>query len=195
MRRPRRITVIAATCAVAAAATTTANAGGSLPVSHASNTRAQAFPNADSCHASGKGLYVLPDRRCTPGALNPAVTQATIHRTICVSGWTSTVRPPESVTEQEKRKAIRAYGNYRGSRLTPYELDHQIPLELGGATNDARNLWPEPNYSGAGHGYYLNPKDHVEDRLKTLVCDGKLRLATAQRLIADNWVAAYPKYH
>ena len=34
-----------------------------------------------------------------------------------------------------------------------------MPLELGGATNDARNLWPR-----AG-GVTPNPKDAVEDDL------------------------------
>ncbi|MGW4529241.1 hypothetical protein [Amycolatopsis sp. NPDC004378] len=35
----------------------------------------------------------LPDPACTPGALNPDVTQASIGSTICVSGWTATIRP------------------------------------------------------------------------------------------------------
>jgi hypothetical protein len=38
----------------------------------------------------------LPDRTRTPGALNPKVTQATIGTTICVRGWTQTVRPPQA---------------------------------------------------------------------------------------------------
>src|ERR1700751_1081179 len=59
-------------------------------------------PGAGSCHARGSGLDVLPDPPCTPGATNPTVTQATIHQTICTSGWTATVRPPESYTEQLK---------------------------------------------------------------------------------------------
>jgi hypothetical protein len=34
------------------------------------------------------------DASCTPGAFDPDVTQSTIDQTICVSGWTATVRPP-----------------------------------------------------------------------------------------------------
>jgi hypothetical protein len=34
-----------------------------------------------------------PDPHRTPGAINPAVTQDTIASTICVKGWTRTVRP------------------------------------------------------------------------------------------------------
>src|SRR5438105_1739217 len=40
----------------------------------------------------------LPDAACTPGALNPDVTQATIGQTICTSGFSARVRPPTSFT-------------------------------------------------------------------------------------------------
>jgi hypothetical protein len=59
---------------------------------------------------------------------------------------------------------------------------HLVPLELGGAVNDPRNLWPEPGASP-------NPKDAVEDELNQEVCDGQTSLAQAQRLIATNWIA------
>jgi hypothetical protein len=120
----------------------------------------------------------MPDPSCTPGALNPAVTQATIYKTICVSGWTDAVRPPEGITEQEKAASMAAYGD-TGS-MEGYEYDHFVPLELGGATNDARNLWPEPGASP-------NPKDGVEDSLRQAVCDGRISLARAQREIVRNW--------
>jgi len=84
-----------------------------------------------------------------------------------------------------------AYGD-RG-RASAYEYDHLIPLELGGAVNAAGNLWPEPDYSGHA-GFYLNPKDHLENVLNHLVCSRKMPLLTAQELIANNWVAAYRKY-
>jgi hypothetical protein len=41
----------------------------------------------------------LPNPTRTPGAINPAVTQANIGETICMKGWTKTVRPPERYTE------------------------------------------------------------------------------------------------
>jgi hypothetical protein len=71
-----------------------------------------------------------------------------------------------------------AYGD-RGSS-SGYEYDHFVPLELGGAVNDPRNLWPEPDASP-------NPKDAVEDELHRLVCDGSMRLAAAQQIIVRNW--------
>lgn len=73
-------------------------------------------------------LFSLPDPRCTPGAISPAVTQANIHSTICRRGYTEAVRPPESVTEPEKRASLAAYGDTKP--LHEYEYDHLVPLEL-----------------------------------------------------------------
>lgn len=151
-----------------------------LVYSSASNSLVQKQPPAGSCHAIGSGVYSRPDSSCTPGALNPAVTQATIDRTICVSGWTETVRPPESVTEQEKAASMAAYGD--SGSMDAYEYDHFVPLELGGATNDPRNLWPEPGASP-------NPKDAIEDSLRQAVCDRQISLARAQQEIVRNWSA------
>lgn len=151
--------------------------------------QAQAAPG--SCHAIGSGLYSRPDPACTPGALNPAVTQASIGSTICRHGWTGTVRPPESVTGPEKYASMAAYG--LSGAASAYEYDHDVPLELGGAVNDPHNLWPEPNYPEPS-GYYRNPKDRLELALKRLVCDRRMSLARAQRLIAVNWVSAYHRY-
>ena len=150
----------------------------------------QRQPPAGSCHGIGSGLDQRPDPRCTPGAANPAVTQASIGSTICRSGWTATVRPAESVTQPEKLASMRAYGDSGASR---YEYDHDVPLELGGAVNDPRNLWPEPDYARRA-GFYLNPKDRLESALKRRVCNRQMTLAQAQRLIASNWVAAYQRY-
>jgi hypothetical protein len=153
-----------------------------LPVSHASTGVVQPQGAPGTCHAGGHGLFSLPDPRCTPGAISPEVTQADILATICRSGYTETVRPSESITEPEKEASLRAYGD--SGPLHGYEYDHLVPLELGGAPNDPRNLWPEP-------GPIPNPKDELEGRLRELVCSGQLRLASAQGAIARDWVAAY----
>ena len=195
-RRTRVAAMLVVLAAIAGAAAGVAGAlsaaaASGLPYSHASASTVQPQPPAGSCHARGSGLFELPDPRCTPGALNPAVTQRTIGSTICSSGWTSTVRPPESVTEPEKLANMRSYGV--SGRASGYEYDHLVPLELGGAVNDPRNLWPEPDYPGDS-GYYLNPKDHLERALNRLVCDGQMPLARAQLLIARDWTAAYREY-
>jgi|SRR5437588_3635770 len=174
-----------------AVATGTAPSG--LRYSTASAHVQQRQPPAGACHAVGRGLDSLPDRRCTPGTVNPAVTQDTIGSTICRSGWTSTVRPPESVTAPEKLGSMTAYGLGAAQRGA-YEYDHLVPLELGGAVNDSRNLWPEPDYAAAS-GFYRNPKDRLENALKRMVCRGALSLARGQRMIASNWVAAAGQLH
>jgi hypothetical protein len=143
---------------------------------------ARGASRAGSCHARGAGDFALPDPRCTPGAIDPRVTQRNIRVTICRRGYTKTVRPPASVTAREKRASMVAYGDHGSPRQ--YEYDHLIPLELGGAPNDQRNLWPEP-------GSVPNPKDALENRLRRLVCDRAMSLAAARRQIAGNWVSAY----
>jgi len=117
---------------------------------------------------AGELRIVRPNLRLTPGAFNPAVRQTTIDSTICVSGWTREVRPPESYTEQLKLKQIREYRESGPPRT--YEEDHFIPLELGGAPRDPHNLWPEPRGQA-------RRSDPLESRLKREVCDGAITLA------------------
>jgi hypothetical protein len=130
----------------------------------------------------GSGKFSKPDPTCTPGALNPAVTQSTIGSTICVSGYSESVRPSEHITDKEKLASMAAYSD--SGSPTGLEYDHLVSLELGGAANDPRNLWPEPGASP-------NPKDSVENALHRLVCSGEMPLARAQKVIAMGWVAYY----
>jgi hypothetical protein len=126
----------------------------------------------------------LPDPACTPGAVDPAVTEATLGSTICVSGYTASVRPPTSVTGPAKTESLADYG-MTANRTTEY--DHLVPLELGGAST-VSNLWPEPN-DAAAKGVN-NPKDAVETALKRAVCAHRVQLAAAQNAIASNWTTA-----
>lgn len=173
---------------------TAGHAPNGLVYSHASASQVQEMPKPGSCHYRGHGLYVKPDPRCTPGALNVNVNQANLARTICrPGGYTESVRPPESVTEREKHAAMAAYG--ADGRLSRFELDHVVPLSLGGAVNDPRNLYPEPDYPGASSNSFVrNPKDRLEDKLFELACARRILLARAQALIARDWVAAYNRY-
>jgi hypothetical protein len=157
----------------------------------------QRQPAPGSCHVvvlnAAAGDY-LPDPHCTPGATNPRVNQSDLRSTICRSGYTASIRPPASITGREKRLSEAAYGLTGKARTTEY--DHLISLELGGDPNSPLNLWPEPNKTRASG--VNNPKDRVEDTLKSLVCNavhGKayLPLAKAQYLIATNWTTALAK--
>ncbi len=151
----------------------------------------QRQPDPGTCHYRTTGGDTLPDPACTPGAVNPQVTQATIGSTICRSGWTSTIRPPSSITGAEKRGSAAAY-NYVGSFSTG-EYDHLIPLELGGDPNDPANLWVQPNDRPGATSTY-NSKDTLESVLRRLVCSGTLTLAAAQSAIATDWVTAFHNY-
>lgn len=135
------------------------------------------------CHARGTTpANTLPDPACTPGGIDPAVTQANIASTICRPGYTKTVRPPVSETGAAKKAQYTAYSIPAG---TGSELDHLVSLELGG-DNDIANLWPEV-------GPLPNPKDTVENQLHKAVCDGKVKLADAQTAIATDWTTAITK--
>lgn len=125
----------------------------------------------------------LPDAACTPGSIRSDVTQASIGQTICVRGWTATVRPPASETGPVKTQAMRSYG-VPASERPIVELDHLVPIELGGA-NDVSNLWPEIS-DEPGHGFN-NSKDGLENRMKIAVCSHRMSLADAQRAIALDW--------
>jgi hypothetical protein len=154
-------------------------------VAGGATTAVRRLPPAGSCHPRGLGVFALPDPGCTRGAINPTVGQRNIATTICRKGWTASVRAPARVSEAEKRASMDAYGDAGPPR--DYEYDHLIPLELGGAVNDPRNLWPEPGASP-------NPKDRLEQVLNAQVCRRQLPLRNAQRLIATNWVNAYRRY-
>lgn len=127
--------------------------------------------------ASGAVGLSAPGRHSLPSdVLNPAVTQSTIRSTICVVGWTATIRPSSSVTAPIKIAQITLYG-YVDKDPANYEEDHTVALEVGGAPGTRKahaNLWPEPR-SVSG------PDDGTEATLKNQVCAGTLTLRTAQK--------------
>lgn len=190
-RRALQIQVVALVAVLSVAT------GGALAASHLpfgpgpqAHYTVQPQPSAGHCHYRFTASHQpLPDQSCTPGALNPRVTQASIASTICRSGYTSSIRPPESITEPEKRANARSYA-YSGS-LGVAEYDHLVPLEVGGDPNDRRNLWVEPPSPGhlASQGVN-NPKDAVEDEARSLVCNHEVTLAAMQNAIAANWTTA-----
>ena len=121
----------------------------------------------------------LPDPACTPGSV-----RTTDRGVVCTPGSSRRAR---NVSFLLKLRIYRAYGvlfHRRGS----YEIDHLVPLELGGA-NDAANLWPQPAQPAPG----FHEKDALENRLHQRVCAGALSLPVAQREIAGDWVALWQR--
>lgn len=126
---------------------------------------ALALLSPGSCHPRGD----LPDPACTPGAV--ATTDVAV---VC---GTST-RTRRHVTAGTRHEVLAAYG-VRDAR--GWELDHLVPLELGGA-NSAANLWPEPPPG-------FHDKDKAENLLHARVCSGAMSLAEAQKAFQTDWTA------
>jgi hypothetical protein len=121
------------------------------------------------CRVNG----LLPDPVCTPGAV-----ASTDLRIVC---GTST-RGRRDVSRELRRAAFVSYGLPPRQPPGAYEVDHLVPLELGGS-NELPNLWPE-----AAPGYH--DKDRVENELHRRVCAGTMTLEDAQRSIAIDWTKA-----
>jgi hypothetical protein len=149
------------------------------------NTPVASTPVAAATPLRCQSINGLPDRICTPGVADPRVTQDNIAATICVSGYTKTVRPSSAYTNALKTRQIREYG-YSDTNLADYEEDHLIPLELGGHPTDPKNLWPEPR-TGIDTAA---KKDGAENSLHRRVCAGLITLEAAQVAIATNWESA-----
>jgi uncharacterized protein DUF3761 len=129
---------------------------------------------------SGCVRSALPDRRCSPGAYYARLTRTVI----CAAGFhTGTIR---NVPQTEKFAVEREYGMAAAYYGRSVEIDHIVPLELGGS-NAIGNLFPEP---GSGRATY-HAKDALENRAKALVCEGRLSLAAARRGFATNWETLY----
>ena len=141
-------------------------------------------------HASSDNNW-LPISSVTPGALNPAVNQSNIGKTICIVGYTTKIRPSSSYTTTLKKKQlISSYSRYATTLTSLVEEDHLIPLEIGGNPTDVRNLWPELWNGNWG----AHKKDTLENKLHLMVCSHLITLAEAQQAFASNWIDAYNKY-
>jgi hypothetical protein len=72
------------------------------------------------------------------------------------------------------------------------ELDHLVPLELGGA-DGLGNIWPQCGPDEATlRNRYFKQKDAVENYLAARVESGDLSLDEAQRGIAADWTQYLP---
>jgi hypothetical protein len=113
-----------------------------------------------------------------PGVADPKVTQENIKTTICVPGYTSTVRNvPKKVADEV----------YKRDKQTKEpgiccEIDHLISLELGGS-NDINNLWAQ-RYDVP---FNAQRKDMLENALHREVCAGNITLKEAQAAISKDW--------
>ena len=141
------------------------NAGEFLP---------ESVTKTSGCMMDGKN----PDPACTPGAAMGIST-----KTVC----TTSTKGRRHVTTEMRQEVFAAYGISFPPASGAFEVDHYIPLELGGS-NDLANLWPEPASPTPG----FRQKDCVENYLHAQVCtDNTMTLAQAQRAITSDWLDVY----
>lgn len=134
------------------------------------------FPSRSAdCRVHGP----LPDHACTPGAVFSDVAR----ERICTPGYAKSMRHVSTRLRRSIYESYTvAYPQSRGS----YEVDHLIPLSLGG-DNERANLFPQAAKPIPG----FREKDLVEDYLHEEVCAGTISLAAAEEQIASDWTAVY----
>jgi len=125
---------------------------------------------------------IVPDPTITPGAVR--TTDATV---ICSDG-TSQLR---HWSRDRDDRIMAEYGLSPGPHPN-FEVDHLIPLGIGGADDDA-NLWAEPRRS-LEPTWNAEAKDRLEWKLRDLVCSGQLDVREAQRSISEDWTEAYRRF-
>ncbi len=144
-------------------------------------------PTSPPPNATSPGLTAPPNAPVRPDPrLTPGDTLDVTLEDIRTPGYSARVR---NVPISVKREVYAAYGIARWTK-GEYEVDHLIPLSLGGS-NSKRNLWPESYLTDPLNAHV---KDRLEYRLLKLVRAGSVDLKVAQQAIAKDWIAAYQKY-
>lgn len=146
----------------------------------------------------------LPDQSITPGVVDNRISNTDI----CAHIWTAG-NPPQKggvltysraarhTSARLKGEAFRRYGiRNPHDKGVSYEVDHRVPLSLGGR-DLIENLWPETRDRSAPDNAWV--KDKLEARLLRLVCHPKpgqlaLPLKAAQAAFLGDWREAYRKY-
>jgi hypothetical protein len=121
----------------------------------------------------------LPDPTCTPGAAMTVDLDVICHQS---------TMGRRRVSSAVHRQTFTDYGLSFPQPHGAFEVDHLIPLELGG-DNAIENLWPEASEPRPG----FHEKDRVENYLHKKVCAGEMDIAEAQRLIATDWLSVWSK--
>jgi hypothetical protein len=145
------------------------------------------------CWPAPVNSQALPNPTLTPGAVNVHVIAKPgagaylidgVEYNLCAKDFRT--KPFRKTSDALKKAICSEYGAKDCPNAKRGEIDHLIPLELGGADVLA-NLWWQP-----APAYRVKDRQ-VEDKLPRLVCAGKLSLADAQACIRDNWVTCAAK--
>jgi hypothetical protein len=122
---------------------------------------------------------VVPDPVLTPGAV-----RTTDPVEICSTG----TRQLRHWSRSRDDRILAEYGLSPGPHPS-LEIDHLIPLGIGGADDDS-NLWPQRRRA-IEPDWPAEKKDDLEFRLRDLICSGQLDVREAQKAVADDWIEAY----
>jgi hypothetical protein len=98
--------------------------------------------------------------------------------TICVSGYSSTVR---NVTTVMKRQVYKDYGKTYG--VDKYDVEHLVALSIGGS-NDYSNLWLIDDE------LHKN-KTRLDRWLKTGICNGEYNITEIHQKVSNDWYSLY----
>lgn len=124
----------------------------------------------------------------TPGSFNAMVTQDNIRTTICVPGWTKTIRPSSYYISKLKQGHLSGKlgnGVYKSSvAAAMFDQDHRVSLGVGGDPKDPKNLWPQL-WQGAKAN--AKDKDVIERAVQKLVCSGKLTLQEGREVFMGDY--------
>lgn len=119
-----------------------------------------------------------PQYSCTPGRVNPILTKVVI----CAKSFRTGKYRNSETSEKQKEQVYQIYGiakpQHNRGKQQQCELDHLVPLELGGA-DSLDNIWPQ-----CGD---FRTKDKVETALHRAVCSGAVDLGQAQQAISEDW--------
>lgn len=122
--------------------------------------------------------------------INYYVTQQNISQTICKSGWTGQVRPAVSYTDKIKFASIKML--HISLPAKTFELDHEVPLEVGGHPYHKENLKLQ-SWTGVDNAHM---KDEVENYVKREVCSHKVTLTQGQSVFLEHrWQPIYAAIH
>ena len=132
--------------------------------------------------AQAADFAIVPDPTLTPGAI-----RTTDAGDICSLG----TRELRHWSRDRDDRIMAEYGLPPGPH-PDFEIDHLIPLGVGGADDD-RNLWPEPRRS-VEPTWNAEAKDRLEWKLRDMVCAGAITPAEAQAAFTEDWTQAYRKY-
>ena len=142
---------------------------------------------AGGCSVQMRNGFPVPDPNCTPGAFNPTITLEILQdpkfRTGCIRDKATT---PQEKSQTYSWYDIKHPSNNQGATQV-YELDHFVPLELGGA-DTLDNIWPQCGPSRVAlANRYFKQKDLVENYLASMVRANKADLDQARKCITADW--------